>query len=103
HRLASEPGTVNAVPAIGEAGGDRVEIYADSGIRSGLDALKFLGLGARACFIGRAFVYGLGAYQRAGVTKALEILREELDVTMALTGLTNAADVPCSVLLGAAG
>ena len=51
----------------------------------------------------RAFVYGLGAYQQAGVTKALEILREELDVAMALTGLTNAADVPRSVLLGTAG
>ena len=58
---------------------------------------------ARACFIGRAFVYGLGAYQQAGVTKALEILREELDITMALTGLTNAADVPRSVLLEPAG
>src|SRR5205823_4354742 len=102
-QLDSAPSTVSALPAIVEAVGDRVEIYADSGVRSGLDVLKFLGLGARACFIGRAFVYGLGAYQQPGVTKALEILREELDVAMALTGLTNAADVPRSVLLEAAG
>jgi L-lactate dehydrogenase (cytochrome) len=82
-----------------ETVGDRVEVYADSGVRSGLDVLKFLGMGARACFIGRSFVYGVGPYGQAGVTKALEILKDELDVAMALTGVTDASKVPRSVLL----
>ena len=59
--------------------------------------LKFLGLGARACFIGRAYLYGLGAYGQAGVSKALEILRDELSIAMALTGVTDAAKVPPSM------
>ena len=66
--LRSSPGIVDAV-------GDKAEVYVDSGVRSGLDVLKFLGLGARACFIGRAYLYGLGAYGQAGVTKALESSR----------------------------
>jgi L-lactate dehydrogenase (cytochrome) len=81
--------------------GDRTEVYVDSGVRSGLDVLKFLGLGARACFIGRAYLYGLGAYGQAGVTKALQILREELSIAMALTGVTDASKVPKSVILKA--
>jgi L-lactate dehydrogenase (cytochrome) len=98
-QLDSAPSTASALPAIVEAVGDRTEVYVDSGVRSGLDVLKFLGLGARACFIGRSFVYGLGAYGQAGVTKALEILREELSVAMALTGITDAADVPRDIIL----
>jgi L-lactate dehydrogenase (cytochrome) len=68
-------------------------------VRSGLDVLKFLGLGARACFIGRAYLYGLGAYGQAGVAKALEILKDELSVAMALTGVTDVAKVPRDVIL----
>src|SRR5437588_852713 len=82
----SAPSTASVLTSIVDAVGDRVEVYVDSGVRSGLDVLKFLGLGARACFIGRAYLYGLGAYGQAGVTKALEILKDELDVAMALTG-----------------
>jgi L-lactate dehydrogenase (cytochrome) len=100
-QLDSAPSTASALPAIVDAVGDRTEVYVDSGVRSGLDVLKFLGLGARACFIGRSFVYGLGAYGQAGVTKALEILREELSVAMALTGITDAANVPRDIILGA--
>ena len=98
-QLDSAPSTAAALPAIVDAIGDRTEVYVDSGVRSGLDVLKFLGMGARACFIGRSFVYGLGAYGLAGVTKALEILREELGVAMALTGITDAANVPRDIIL----
>ena len=98
-QLDSAPSTAWALPAIVDAVGDDVEVYVDSGVRTGLDILKFLGLGARACFIGRAYLYGLGAYGQPGVTKALEILREELDLAMALTGVTEAAKVPRDVIL----
>jgi L-lactate dehydrogenase (cytochrome) len=61
--------------------------------------LKFLGLGARACFIGRAYLYGLGAYGQPGVTKALEILKDELSIAMALTGVTDVTKVPRDIIL----
>lgn len=98
-QLDSAPSTASILPRIVEAVGHRTEVYVDSGVRTGLDVLKFLGLGARACFIGRAYLYGLGAYGQAGVTKALEILREELSIAMALTGITDASKVPSSVIL----
>jgi len=98
-QLDGAPSTASILPQIVEAVGDRVEVYVDSGVRSGLDVLKFLGLGARACFIGRAYLYGLGAYGQAGVTKALDIIRDELDVAMALTGVTDVRKVPRSVIL----
>lgn len=82
-----------------DAVGDRTEVYVDSGVRSGLDVLKFLGLGARACFIGRSYVYGLGAYRQAGVTKALEILREELSIAMALVGITDVKEARRDIIL----
>ena len=71
----------------------------DVAIARALDVLKFLGLGARACFIGRAYLYGLGAYQQPGVTKVLEILKDELSVAMALTGVTDVAKVPRDIIL----
>jgi len=98
-QLDSAPSTASVVGAIVDAVGDKVEVYVDSGVRSGLDVLKFLGLGARACFIGRAYLYGLGAYGQAGVTKALEILKDELSVAMALTGVTDVAKVPRDIIL----
>jgi L-lactate dehydrogenase (cytochrome) len=98
-QLDGAPSTASVLPGIVDAIGDRAEVYVDSGVRSGLDVLKFLGLGARACFVGRAYVYGVGAYGEAGVTKALEILREELDVAMALTGATDASRIPSGVIL----
>ena len=78
--------SVAALPAVVEAAGDGVEVLFDSGIRSGQDVLKALCLGAKGTFIGRAFLYGLGAMGGKGVTAALEIIRKELDVTMALCG-----------------
>lgn len=102
-QLDSTCSTALALPHVVEAvGSSDVEIYVDSGVRSGIDVLKFLGLGARACLAGRAYLYGLGAAGEAGVTKALELMRDELDVAMALTGLTDASRVPPSVILSPA-
>ncbi|UXU74615.1 MULTISPECIES: alpha-hydroxy acid oxidase [unclassified Paracoccus (in: a-proteobacteria)] len=78
--------SIRMLPHIVKAVGDQVEIHLDSGIRSGQDVLKALALGAHATYIGRAFIYGLGAMGQAGVTTALDIIRRELDVTMALCG-----------------
>lgn len=71
-----------ALPAVVAAIGDRAEVYVDSGIRSGMDVLKMLAVGAKACFIGRAYLYGLGADGEAGVTKALELIHKELSTAM---------------------
>jgi len=98
-QLDSAPSTASVLTSIVDAVGDKVEVYVDSGVRSGLDVLKFLGLGARACFIGRAYLYGLGAYGQAGVTKALDILKDELSIAMALTGVTDVAKVPRDIIL----
>ena len=98
-QLDSASSTASMLPRIVETVGDKTEVYVDSGVRSGLDVLKFLGLGARGCFIGRSYIYGLGAYGQAGVTKALEILREELSVAMALTGVTDARKIPRDIIL----
>jgi L-lactate dehydrogenase (cytochrome) len=78
--------SIRALPGIVRAVGDRVEVHLDSGIRSGQDVLKALAMGARGTYVGRAYVHGLGAMGEAGVTKALEVIRKELDITMALCG-----------------
>lgn len=88
-QLDGAPSTIEVLPAIAEAVGDRIEVLFDSGIRSGQDVLKALALGARGAFIGRAYLYGLGALGEAGVTRCLDIIRHELDITMALCGLTD--------------
>ena len=79
--------------------GDRVEVHLDSGIRSGQDVLKALAMGAKGTFIGRAFVYGLGAMGQAGVTKALEVIQRELDLSMALCGRRDVTTLDRDVLL----
>jgi len=78
--------SIRMLPSIMDAVGGEIEVHLDSGIRSGQDVLKALALGARGTYIGRAFVYGLGAMGQAGVTRALEVLHKELDTTMALCG-----------------
>lgn len=98
-QLDGAPSSVAAFPNIRDAVGDDVKVLFDSGIRSGLDVLKALGLGADGCLIGRAFIYGLGAAGEEGVIKALEILRGELDTAMALAGVTDVGTVPADVLL----
>ncbi|WP_171205606.1 alpha-hydroxy acid oxidase [Ruegeria sp. HKCCA0235A] len=78
--------SIRVLPEIMDAVGNDVEVHLDSGIRSGQDVLKALALGARGTYIGRAFVYGLGAMGQRGVTTALEVIQKELDTTMALCG-----------------
>ena len=78
--------SIRMLPRIVRAVGDKTEVFLDSGIRSGQDVLKALALGAKGTMIGRAYIHGLGAMGEAGVTKALEVIRKELDITMALCG-----------------
>ena len=84
---------IRALPKIVEAIGDRTEVWIDGGIQSGQDVFKSIALGATGCLIGKAWLYGLGAMGEAGVSTALEIIRKELDVTMALTGNTDIREV----------
>lgn len=84
--------SIRMLPAIRRALGDRTEIWLDSGIRSGQDVLKALAMGADATMIGRAYVHGLGAMGEAGVTQALEVIRKEMDITMALCGERDIKD-----------
>ncbi|WP_135506877.1 alpha-hydroxy acid oxidase [Roseovarius aestuariivivens] len=90
---------IRALPEIVDAVGDKIEVHFDSGIRSGQDVLKALALGAHACYIGRAFTYGLGAMGQEGVTKALEIIHKELDVSMAFCGHQDVTKVDRDILL----
>ena len=92
--------SIEALPAIVEAvGKDDIEIYLDSGVRSGQDVIRSVAMGARGVFIGRPFLYGLGALGEAGVTKALEVIYNEADLTMAFCGLRNIKDVNKSILV----
>jgi L-lactate dehydrogenase (cytochrome) len=90
--------SIRALPGIVAAVGDRIEVHLDGGVRSGADVLRARALGARGVYIGRPFLYGLGAGGEAGVTRVLEILRDELDVTMALTGERDINDVGPQVI-----
>ena len=90
---------IRMLPSIVAAVGDQVEVHMDSGIRSGQDVLKALALGAKGVYIGRAFIYGLGAMGEKGVTTALEVIHKELDVTMALCGRRDVTTLDPEVLL----
>ncbi|MBI1416003.1 MAG: L-lactate dehydrogenase [Limimaricola sp.] len=85
--------SIRALPAIVEAVGDQTEVWLDSGIRKGQDVLKALALGAKGTMIGRAYIYGLGAMGEQGVTKALEVLHREMDISMALCGRRDIHDM----------
>ncbi len=91
--------SIEALPAIAEAVGDQIEVWFDGGIRSGQDVLKAVALGARGTMIGRAFLYSLGAMGGDGVSQMLEIMRKELDVSMALTGTKDIQDVGPQILV----
>ncbi|WP_372892543.1 L-lactate dehydrogenase [Rhodosalinus sp.] len=91
--------SIRALPAILDAVGDRIEVHVDSGVRSGQDILKAVALGAKGAWVGRAWVYGLGAMGQAGVTKALEILHKEFDTSMALCGRRRVEALDRDVLL----
>ncbi|MGU3575867.1 L-lactate dehydrogenase [Brucellaceae bacterium C25G] len=90
--------SISMLPQIVDAVGDQIEIHMDGGIRSGQDVLKARALGARSTFIGRPFLYGLGAMGKEGVTKALEIIRNELDISMALCGKRDIETIDKSIL-----
>ena len=98
-QLDGAASSITALPAIVDAVGDKTEVWMDGGIRTGQDVLRAVALGARGTLIGRAFLYGLGAGGRAGVTRVLEILHKELDMTMALCGRSNLSEVDDSILL----
>ena len=97
-QLDGAASSIAALPAIVDAVGDKTEVWMDGGIRTGQDVLRAVALGARGTLIGRAFLYGLGAGGRAGVTRVLEILHKELDLTMALCGQSNLSEVDDSIL-----
>ena len=98
-QLDGAPSSIEALPAIVQAVGDKIEVWMDGGIRSGQDVLKAVALGARGTLIGRSFLYGLGAMGEAGVTKALEIIAKELEITMAFCGHTDIQTVNRGILL----
>ena len=98
-QLDGAPSAIAALPAIAAAVGKDIEVWMDGGIRSGQDVLKAVALGAKGTMIGRAFLYGLGAMGEAGVTKALEIIHKELDITMAFCGHTDIRTVDKEILL----
>ncbi|OLP46125.1 alpha-hydroxy acid oxidase [Rhizobium oryziradicis] len=98
-QLDGAPSSISMLPRIVAAVGDRIEVHMDGGIRSGQDVLKAVALGAKGTYIGRPFLYGLGAGGREGVTRALDIIYKEMDVTMALCGKRLLSDVDQSILL----
>jgi L-lactate dehydrogenase (cytochrome) len=98
-QLDGAPSSIHALPAIVSEVGSQIEVHMDGGIRSGQDVLRAWALGARGCWIGRAMVYGLGAMGEAGVSKALQIIHKELDVTMAFCGHTQIGNVDRRILV----
>ncbi|HLQ86352.1 MAG TPA: alpha-hydroxy acid oxidase [Salinisphaeraceae bacterium] len=98
-QLDGAPSSIASLPAIVEAVGQDIEVWFDGGIRSGQDVLRAIALGAKGTLIGRAFLYALGAAGRAGVERCLEIIHNELDLTMAFCGHTDINDVDRSILL----
>jgi L-lactate dehydrogenase (cytochrome) len=100
-QLDGAPSSISALPPIVEAVGSSIEVLFDGGIRSGQDVMRALALGAGACLSGRAYVYGLGAGGQAGVARAIEIIRNELDISMALTGVNTIGEIDRRVIAGA--
>jgi len=98
-QLDGAPSSISQLGRIVDAVQGKTEVIFDGGVRSGQDVLRALAYGASSCMIGRAYIYGLGAGGQAGVTKAIEIIRDELDVSMALTGTKNVRDIDRSVLI----
>ncbi len=88
-QLDSVPSTARALPAVAEAIGDSVEVLADGGVRTGLDVVKLLALGARAVLVGRAWAWAVAARGQSGVQHMLEVVRADIDVALALTGQTS--------------
>jgi L-lactate dehydrogenase (cytochrome) len=92
-QLDGAPSAIAALPRVVDAVGSEIEVMFDSGVRTGSDMMRALALGARSCIVGRSYIYGLGAGGQAGVANAIEILRKEFDVTMALCGVKSTAEI----------
>jgi L-lactate dehydrogenase (cytochrome) len=99
-QLDGAPSAISVLPKVVDAVGSQTEVMFDSGIRSGQDVLRALALGAKSCMIGRAYIYGLGAGGQAGVAKAIEVISNELSVTMGLCGLNSIKDASPQILVG---
>jgi L-lactate dehydrogenase (cytochrome) len=99
-QLDGASSSIAMLPRVAQAVGGDIEVLFDGGIRNGADIMRAIALGARACLIGRSYVYGLGAAGQAGVAKAIDILEKELSVTMALTGVSKIADIDERVIEG---
>jgi len=100
-QLDSVPSTARALPAIADAVGDEVAVLADGGVRTGLDVVKMVALGARAVLVGRAWAWAVAARGEAGVRHMLEVLGADIDTALGLTGQTSIADVDRSALYDA--
>ena len=98
-QLDGAASSISMLPKIADAVGSEIEVLFDGGIRSGQDLLRALALGARGCLIGRAYIFGLGAGGEAGVAKAIDIIRKELDVSMALTGVERVSEIGRHILV----
>ena len=99
-QLDGAESSIRALPKIADAVGSDIEVLFDGGIRTGADIMRALALGARSCMIGRAYAWGLGAGGKPGVAKAIDILKKELDITMALCGVNRTSDIGPQVLVG---
>ena len=98
-QLDGAASAISMLPKIADAVGSEIEVMFDGGIRTGQDVLRALALGAKSCFIGRAYIFGLGAGGEAGVAKAIDIIRKELDVSMALTGVKRIHEIGRHILV----
>jgi L-lactate dehydrogenase (cytochrome) len=98
-QLDGAPSSIAALPGIVDAVGQQIEVHMDGGVRSGQDVLRAVALGARGVYIGRPFLYGLGAMGEAGVTRCLDIIRKELDISMAFCGKRDIQQVSREILL----
>ena len=98
-QLDGAASSISMLPEIADAVGSEIEVLFDGGIRSGQDLMRALALGARACLIGRSYIYGLGAAGQAGVARAIDIIAKELNVTMALTGVSSVEEIDQRVLM----
>jgi L-lactate dehydrogenase (cytochrome) len=100
-QLDGASSSIAMLPHIADAVGSDIEVMFDGGVRTGMDLMRALALGAKSCLVGRAYIYGLGAYGEMGVAKSIDILKRELDTTMALCGVTKIRDIDQRVLAAA--
>ena len=98
-QLDGTSSSIAMLPKVADAVGSQIEIMFDGGVRTGSDILRALALGAKSCMIGRAYIWGLGAGGQDGVAKAIDILRKELDVNMALCGVKNVRDIGRDIVM----